>query len=499
MEASIVIPVWNGASVIADCLDSVYAHAGDELLEVICVDNNSADESARLIAERYPQVQLVRQPVNLGFAGGVNAGIEEARGRLLVLLNQDCIVHPGWLTALTRALQDHPEFGIAGCTILNADGTLNHTGAVIGRPEAYGVHLEENGNGRPSRVEFVTGAAVAIRRQTWDAVGGFDEGFYPGYYEDSDYCYRARRKGIETTHVPEARVTHLFSSRELEIDPVSYIANQHRSRYRFVSKHFDSHELSDFFGAEYAALEDEENLHQALGRVIAARQTVHSLADILERRRSDLGHTVSATHRRQLQVGFTHVLSRSFGIAEKLSQVGLIKPPLEEWQSTNQQLEEALSRPVPIDLLTSQEWQQDTTGQILALQQVETNQQMLDLQQREHDLVARIHFRSPDDDRPESTLRRLFRLLILRPLSFLVGRDYLLLSELNATHVARMDLMMDVYRASLTQIIQSHNTRIEQVNGLYRQKVEQTNLLFLYYREQLERRLNLLETLAKYD
>ena len=485
MQASIVIPVWNGASVIADCLDSVYAHAGDELLEVICVDNDSADDSAKLIAERHPQVQLVRQPVNLGFAGGVNAGIDAARGSLLVLLNQDCVVHADWLAALLRALQEHPEFGIAGCTILNADGTLNHTGAVIGRPDAYGVHLEEIGAGQPSRVEFVTGAAVAIRRQTWDAVGRFDEGFYPGYYEDSDYCYRARRKGIETAHVPEARVTHLFSSRELEIDPVKYIANQHRSRYRFVSKHFDGRELGDFLGAEYAALEDEENLNQALGRVIAARQTLHSLVDVLERRRSDLGDTVSATHRRQLQVGFAHILSRSFAIAEKLSQVGLIKPPLEEWQTANQQLEEALSRPVPVDLL--------------AFQQEGTNQQLLDLRQREHDLVTRIHFRSPGDDRPESTLRRLFRLLILRPLSFLVGRDYLLLSELNATHVARLDLQMDVYRASLTQITQSHNTRIEQVNGLYRQRIEQSYSVLRYYREQLERRLRLLEILVEHD
>ncbi|NIV29072.1 MAG: glycosyltransferase, partial [Anaerolineae bacterium] len=84
MEASIVIPVWNGGSVVSDCLDAIYAHCGDELLEVICVDNASRDDSATLIADRFPQVRLIRQPVNLGFAGGVNAGIQMAQGDVFI-------------------------------------------------------------------------------------------------------------------------------------------------------------------------------------------------------------------------------------------------------------------------------------------------------------------------------------------------------------------------------------------------------------------------------
>ena len=482
MQASIVIPVLNGMSVIADCLDSVYAHAGDELLEVICVDNASADESATLVAKQYPRVRLIRQPVNLGFAGGVNAGIDAAQGDVFVSLNQDCVVHAGWLTALIQVLQEHPEFGIAGCTILNADGTVNHAGAMLRRPDAYGVHLTEIGDGQPGGVEFVTGAAVAIRRQTWDTVGRLDEGFYPGYYEDSDYCYRARRKGIETAYVPEARVTHLFSSQELQTDPVKYIANQHRARYRFVSKHFDEREVSDFFDAEYAALEDDGNLDQVVGRVIAARHTVRSLADILERRRFDLGDTVSAAHRRQLQVGFGRVLRQSFTSAETLSLMGMVEPPLEEWQDISQWLEHIV-KDLDADTLTTFE------------AVLEGSQRLQALQQREHDLLARIFFRSPADEGPELLLHQLFRLLVLRPLSFLIGRDYLLLSELNTVHIARMDQMehmAQIQRAQLEEFV----TRTQQaiVN-----RMQQSDRLFRYHQERLERHLKLLETLVEYD
>jgi len=482
VQASIVIPVWNGATVIADCLDSVYAHAGDELLEVICVDNASDDESAALIADRYPQVRLLCQPVNLGFAGGVNAGMEAAQGNVFVLLNQDCMVHDGWLKTLVQALQDRPQVGIAGCTLLNADGTLNHTGATISRPFAYGQHLTEADENQTLSMDFVTGAAVAIRREVWNRVGRFDEGFYPAYYEDADFCYRARRQGFETVHVPQAKVTHLFSSQELGADPVKYIAMQHRSRYRFVTKHFDDHEIGNFFEAEYAFVEEEENIHHALGRVLAARHTLRTLGNILDRRRTDLGNKVSATHRRRLQVGFTHIQGQYFARAEKLSQLGLIEPPTEEWQHVNQDLQELLSVPLTLDLLTTRE-EQSASGQLLILQQ------------REHDLLERIHFRSPNDTQPETKWRRLFRLLVLRPLNFLSGREHLLLAELNAVHTARMDLIEQSYRTSLEQV----NVKIEQVNGLYRQRVDQTISLFHYHREQLERRTKLLETLIEYD
>jgi GT2 family glycosyltransferase len=489
MVASVIIPVWNGALVLPDCLDAIYAHSGDDLLEVICVDNASQDESAALIAERFPQVHLIRHVANLGFAGGINAGVEAAAGEVFVLLNQDCMVQPGWLTALGRALDTNSEFGIVGCTILNADGTLNHAGAALRRPDAYGIHLTETSSIRPRRVECVTGAAVAIRRETWDGVGHFDEGYYPGYYEDTDYCYRARRRGYEIGYVPDARVVHLFSGREWQADPIRHTANQHRARYRFVCKHFDEAETYAFFKAEYEAIDCEDSYDQVMGRTIAARDTLRGLVDILERRRVDLAERPASSHRRHLEIGFAQVLRRSFAVAERMAQVELADPPLEEWDAANQRLEQALGALLSADL-------------DLAAAQTGALEQLKQLQRREHDLLARIHFREPDASESESTLRRMFRLLVLRPLSFLIGRDYLLHSELAAVHVMRMDQIVhqleqmdQIYRSRLA----SHNTHMEQLKRLCSDKVEQKDWLWRYRHEQLQRRVKLLETLTDYD
>jgi GT2 family glycosyltransferase len=496
MQASIVIPVWNGEAVLPDCLESIYKHSGSELLEVICVDNDSRDGSAALIAGRYPRIRLLRQPVNLGFAGGVNAGIEAARGDVFVLLNQDCIAQPGWLTALVQALEENAGFGVAGCTILNADGTLNHTGACVRRPDAYGIHLTERTTHEPASVECVTGAAMAIRRETWNAVGRFDEGYYPAYYEDSDYCYRARRKGFGVAYVPNACVAHLCSGREWLADPLRHTANQHLARYRFVGKHFDMRETADFFQAELEALQAEDSYDQVLGRVLAARDILRSVADVIERRRADLDDRPAPTHRRRLQSGFAQVGRMALATAIEMTQVGLIEPPVEEWEAANQRLQGALRRPVAVQppRFPGEE---------------EADRLLQELQQREHDLLARIHFRSPTADEPESRFRRLFRLLVLRPLSFLVGRDYLLLSELNAVHVMRIDLItqqtdrmrqrMGQVDDWIAQLIHASNSRMEQVDRLCHDRLKQQEWLYRYRQEQLARRLKLLEALINYE
>ncbi|NIV29073.1 MAG: hypothetical protein GWN58_06060, partial [Anaerolineae bacterium] len=290
------------------------------------------------------------------------------------------------------------------------------------------------GDGQPRAVEYVTGTAFALRRQTWDSVGQFDEGYYPAYYEESDYCYRARRIGIGTAYVPEARVTHLFSSREWQVEPTRHTANQHRSRYRFVCKHFGGREVAEFFEAEYATIEAEGYFDQAVGRAMAARDTLRGLADILERRRLDLGAPLPPAQRRQLQVGFTQVLRRSLSVARRL-----IQGELSEFASELSEARQA------------------------------ANRQAQALRQQEHDLLTRIYFKAPRDDRLEPALKRWFRLLVLRPLSFLVGRDYLLLAELNTVHVARMD-------------------RMDRMDELHQSS-----------HDQLDRRLKLLEILSDYD
>jgi GT2 family glycosyltransferase len=442
-QFSVIIPVWNGAAVLTDCLESIYAYSADELLEVICVDNASHDKSAQVIAEYFPQVRLVRQLVNLGFAGGINTGIEIARGDVFVLLNQDCIVQPSWLTAIAEALLSHPECGIAGCTIFNADGTLNHVGALIRRPDIYGQHLTRLDDDQPHRIEYVTGAAMAIRREAWQIVGSFDEDYYPAYFEESDYCFRARRKNIETILVPAAHVKHLQSSREWQTDPVKHTINQHRSRYRFVSKHLSIEEAGEFFAAEAAAIESERYFDQAVARVLAARATLRNLSDILERRKLDLEDVVSPAEHRLLQVGFAQILRRSFAIAKVLS-----RPHLPDRSN-----------------LGGDEWQG-------------ASQKLRALQQQEYDLMKRIYFIDPAA-LPESTAHRLFRLLVLRPLSFLSGREHLLLARLNSVHVLRLDehvVRLDEHEVRLDE----YEARLDELDQLYRSQLALLELLTDY-------------------
>jgi GT2 family glycosyltransferase len=418
MRASIVIPVWNGASVIEDCLESVYANASESLLEVICVDNGSLDDSADRIAARFPQVRLMRQLRNLGFAGGVNAGIDVAEGDVYVLLNQDCLVLPGWLEGFAETFARYPQAGIAGLTMRNRDGSVNHAGAVVDRPLAYSRHYTEIRQNEPYAVEYVTGAVFAITQRAWQIVGRFDEGYYPAYYEEADYCYRARQKGLDVLYVPGAEVTHLFTSREAAKFPFRVAARQHKMRYRFVVKHFSDDELADFFAAEADSIDAETFLNQLLGRSQAARETLQGLDEIIERRLADLGSSTSDDRRGLLRRRFSEIA----GVTLTRSA-----------QRSRQQFESLDS-----------EREQDAH---------------YDLQQKEHDLLRRIYFRLPQDaGKQEPLWKRFLRLFVLRPLSFVVGRDYLLLAQLNTYHVARLDKLQKTLQAQ--QAVVDHCLRL---------------------------------------
>ena len=312
-SVDVVIPVWNGAEVIADCLRTLYANSGERLRGVVAVDNASPDDSAAQIEQQFPQVQLLRSSFNLGFAGGVNLGVQAAlhagspaegrmeRGDVVVLLNQDCLVEPGWLDALCAGLDSDPQAAVAGCTLLNADDTVNHAGARLEMPLAYSQHLTVVA-AAPARMEYVTGAAFAIRHQAWETIGAFDEDFYPAYYEEADYCYRARQHGWGVLYVPAARVRHLQTGQTWRKDPLLYWTQQHRSRYRFVAKHCGGEELAAFFAAERAAVEVEPWFDQAMGRVLATRYILRGLDATLQRRSQELGAAPSLADKRRLQV-----------------------------------------------------------------------------------------------------------------------------------------------------------------------------------------------------
>jgi GT2 family glycosyltransferase len=260
---TIVIPVRNGRRFLAACLDSLLAQqqAAPELaLHIVAVDNDSIDGSADFITHHYPSVQLIRNTINRGFAGGCNQGLLAAPADLMILLNQDTAVQAGWVQAVADAFADPvdgPTIGVVGCKILYPDGrTIQHAGGYLQRPAMYGIHYahheHDHGQGDQSKaVEWVTGAAFAIRRATLERVGLLDEGFWPGYFEDVDYCLRVQAAGLRIWYCAKAVLSHQETSSKIDEETIQRF--YHRGRLRLALKHLAPTEWqATFLPAEHA-------------------------------------------------------------------------------------------------------------------------------------------------------------------------------------------------------------------------------------------------------
>lgn len=213
---SVVIPNLNGAPHLPDCLDSLrrqhYAP-----FEVILVDNGSTDTSLSLLARCYPEVRVVPLGENHGFAPACNRGMRAARGEILVLLNNDTEVDAGWLTALVRTFERHPEAGAVASKIRLFDRRDHlHTAGdfyrLDGIPGNRGVWQRDEGQfDRKEPVFSACGAAAAYRRSMLDDVGLLDETFFFSC-EDIDLGWRAQLRGWPCIYTPEAVVYHKVSA-----------------------------------------------------------------------------------------------------------------------------------------------------------------------------------------------------------------------------------------------------------------------------------------------
>jgi len=239
-KASLVVINWNGASFLDACLDSLLSEVGLED-KIIVVDNDSADHSVDLLRAYFPQIKLIRSGGNLGYAGGANVGIRAARGDIIVLLNPDIEVCSGWLVALKSVLA-HERIGVAGCKLLYPGGRIiQHAGGIIrgyrAAPDHFGYGQVDDGRWDELRdVDYVTGAAFAFRRDLVQVVGLFDEGFYPAYSEEVDFCIRVRNAGYRVVYAPDATAIH-YEYSTLGAGSASYYHLFHNNRLRLVLKH----------------------------------------------------------------------------------------------------------------------------------------------------------------------------------------------------------------------------------------------------------------------
>ena len=212
-DLSVVIPTFDTAEMTLRCCRAVLGSMPDSS-EVIVADDGSTDGTAELLAREAPRVQVVPLETNRGFAAAANRGVAAAQGRIVLLLNSDAIVQEGALRTILAAFDD-PRLGVAGARLLDEDGTLQWSGGrtptlpwMIGVVSGAG-HLARRvrRDGRPPRIDWVSGAAMAFRREVWHDAGPLSER-YRFYCQDIDFCLRARRAGWDVRIVEEARVVH---------------------------------------------------------------------------------------------------------------------------------------------------------------------------------------------------------------------------------------------------------------------------------------------------
>jgi GT2 family glycosyltransferase len=257
---SVIVPTWNAGSLIDDCLASISAQLADAD-ELIVIDNASRDGTPDHIADRFPRAKLVCLSENTGFAGGVNCGLQLARGDELILINQDVVLRADCLAALSAQLANANGPAIVGGKLLYPDGvTIQHAGGIIRWPRAtpnhFGYRQVDNGRWDEVKdVDYVTGAVFGFNRAVLDSIGFLDEGFYPAYYEEVDYCYRARAAGARVIYESAAVAIH-YETQSMDRHTPAYHRAMERGRLRFVLKSYQPDQLfSEFFPAEQAHLQ----------------------------------------------------------------------------------------------------------------------------------------------------------------------------------------------------------------------------------------------------
>lgn len=294
---TLVILNWNGRRYLQTCLDAVF-HQTFQDFEVLLVDNGSTDDSVPFIRATYPQVRLLINDTNLGFAAGNNQAFRASRSTFVATLNNDTQVEPNWLEALVGGMEGDEKIGMCASKMLFAHhpNMINSAGICVDRA---GIAWDRKG-GAPDdpdaiATEPVFGAcagAALYRRAMLDDVGLFDEEFF-AYLEDVDLAWRAQLAGWDAIYVPQARVYHhhsgtsgersAFKSRHLGRNKAWTILKNYPAPYIFW--YLPIVALYDVASVGYAVL-GQQNWASLYGRWLALRR----IPDMLRKRRRIQGH-----------------------------------------------------------------------------------------------------------------------------------------------------------------------------------------------------------------
>lgn len=253
-QLTVQIVNWNAREPLRAALRAILAHPPRFEYEIIVLDNASSDGSMQMLEKEFPEVKLLVSEQNLGFSRGHNLAARAAQGKYLFILNPDTEVLPNALDLLVAYAEQHPDVAIIGPKILNPDGSLQYScrrfpnpAAALFRNTPLGKLFPNNPYTRDylmtdwdhnsiREVDWVSGAALFIRREVFDQLGGFDERFFM-YCEDTDLCYRAWQAGYKVVYYPGPKIRHAIG-RSTDLVANKMIITFHKSMYLFYKKHY---------------------------------------------------------------------------------------------------------------------------------------------------------------------------------------------------------------------------------------------------------------------
>ena len=255
MDLSIIIVSYNNKKLLKHTIDSIYRTQQNINFEIVVVDNNSTDGSVDLIKQKYKQVKLIENNNNLGFSKANNKGINQSKGKYILLLNSDTVVTNNCFEKCVKYMDEHPGIGALGCKVVLPDGKLDPAckrsfptpevsfyrmmglSKLFPKSRRFGkynlTYLDEN---EIHDVDCLVGAFMMVRREVIDEVGLLDENFFM-YGEDIDWCYRIKKAGWKIVYYPEAQIIHYKGGSSDKKNP-KLIYEFYRSMYLFYNKHY---------------------------------------------------------------------------------------------------------------------------------------------------------------------------------------------------------------------------------------------------------------------
>lgn len=254
LQLSVIIVNYNVREFLDHALTSLRKAMKGIRGEIIVVDNASDDGSVEMVRKRYPNVELIASDLNLGFAKANNVALKRARGKYLLLINPDTVVQEDTLRVMIGFFEEHSEVGLAGCKILNPDGTFQLAcrrsfptpwvaftkifglSALFPQSRFFGrynlTYLNPN---QTYEVDAVSGSFMVLRRDVYEHVGGLDEDFFM-YGEDLDWCYRIQRAGWKIYYVPATQIIH-YKGESTKRSSIDEIKMFYEAMDLFVRKH----------------------------------------------------------------------------------------------------------------------------------------------------------------------------------------------------------------------------------------------------------------------